>query len=79
MFRTHRYRKCALCNKVVEKYVPIDVYYIHEAVKYGYHIGKPEIMNGKEYSCPYCYGADRDRLCALFLAKLKKIARGGGI
>lgn len=77
MFRLHNKRKCALCNKIVGKFVPIEAYYIQEAVKYGYDIGKPETMNEQEYSCPYCYGADRDRLTALFFIRLKKMARGG--
>lgn len=77
MFRQHNKRKCALCNKIVGKFVPIEAYYIQEAVKYGYDIGKPETMNEQEYSCPYCYGADRDRLTALFFIRLKKMARGG--
>lgn len=64
-------RKCALCGKSIDHFLKMDDAYEMEATRLGYHIkGKLETLNKKEYSCPECYGVDRDRLYALFFQKL---------
>lgn len=60
-------RKCAVCGRQLERYVPIEQ-------KYRKQLSRPETLNWEEYSCPYCYAADRDRLIAVFLKRLKEKA-----
>lgn len=65
-------RKCAVCGKIFERYVQIDSKYIDLPLKYGrLKKTKPELLNRSEYSCPYCYSADRDRMIIMFLKKLR--------
>ena len=75
MIRIYR-RKCALCQKTINKFLPLDPYYKKMIMQYGYKVGKTETMNEREYSCPNCYGSDRDRLCALFFNRLLKYRVG---
>lgn len=64
-------RKCALCEKRIDSFLKMSSVYEMDAKKMGYQLkGKPETLNRKEYSCPQCYGVDRDRLYALFFRKL---------
>ncbi|MDE7313091.1 MAG: hypothetical protein K2N87_15940 [Eubacterium sp.] len=57
-------RKCAVCGKRVEKYVPIAQKYVRKT--------RAETLNREEYSCPYCYASDRDRLIVTFIKRLKE-------
>lgn len=59
-------RKCAVCGRQLERYVPIEQKYRKQS--------RPETLNRQEYSCPYCYAADRDRLIVTFLKRLKEKA-----
>lgn len=64
-------RKCAVCRKEFEAYIPIERKYIEIPRKYGRIIDvKPELLNREEYSCPYCYSADRDRMVIMFIDML---------
>lgn len=64
-------RRCALCGKRISRFLEMDLSDSIEARKLGYQTkGKPETLNRNEYSCPECYGVDRDRLYALFFQKL---------
>lgn len=66
-----RKRKCALCGQRLDSFLRIDSAYEVDARKMGYQLkGKPETLNKREYSCPQCYGVDRDRLYALFFRRL---------
>jgi len=76
MWGIHQKRKCALCHMEVDKFIPLDIYYTNKMVQYGYQAGKPETINEEEYSCPFCYGSDRDRLYALFFNKLLACKKG---
>lgn len=76
MFGIDKKKRCGLCHKEVDKFIPLDLYYLNEANCYGYQMGKPETMNIEEYSCPFCYGADRDRLCSLFFERLAVLKNG---
>ncbi len=55
-------RKCIVCGRSLERYVPIEQKYRKKT--------KPETLNREEYSCPYCYAVDRDRLITAFLKRL---------
>lgn len=59
-------RKCAVCGNSLEKYVPIAQKYIRRT--------RPETLNREEYSCPYCYASDRDRLIVTFIKRIKEKA-----
>lgn len=64
-------RKCAVCGKEFQEYVPIEQKYIDMPKQYGREReAKSELLNKVEYSCPYCYSADRDRMITMFLKKL---------
>lgn len=76
MLGIHQKRRCALCHMPVDKFIPLDIYYRNKMLQYGYHVGKPETMNEEEYSCPFCYGSDRDRLYALFFRRLQECKKG---
>lgn len=65
-------RQCAMCDHKFAHYRPLDRFYIEEAASHGYPKSKPETLNTEEYECPFCYGLDRDRLCAMFISKLLK-------
>lgn len=70
-------RKCTVCGKQFEKYVPIESQYIEEPLKYGRQSCKSEMLNKEEYSCPYCYSPDRDRLIVSFLKLIHdRVKRG---
>ena len=63
-------RKCAVCGKEFDKYVPIDRKYIDLPKQYGRtRETRSELLNREEYSCPYCYTPDRDRMIVLFLKR----------
>lgn len=61
-------RKCAICGEKFEKFQPIEQKYIELPIKYGREKKvRPETLNSKEYSCPFCYSVDMDRMIAMFL------------
>lgn len=76
MLEIHKKKKCALCRASIDKFIPLDAYYRKKMLQYGYKVGKPETMNEEEYSCPFCYGSDRDRLYALFFHRLLECKKG---
>lgn len=66
-------RKCAVCGNEFEAYEPIEQKYIEMPAKYGRtQQNRPELLNRLEYSCPYCYSPDRDRMVIMFLKKLRR-------
>lgn len=65
-------RKCAVCGRQLEKYVPIEQKYRKRSSRL--ETSRPETLNWEEYSCPYCYAADRDRLIVTFFKRLKEKA-----
>ena len=71
-------RKCAVCGKEFDKYVPIDRKYIDLPKQYGRtRETRSELLNREEYSCPYCYTPDRDRMIVLFLKRLRACTNQG--
>ena len=63
-------RKCAVCHNYPDKYDPLNLYYAQQEKKYGAEHTKAEFLNRKEYTCPFCYATDRDRLCVAFFRKI---------
>ena len=71
-------RKCAVCGKEFDKYVPIERKYIDLPKQYGRtQETNSELLNREEYSCPYCYTPDRDRMIVLFLKRLRACMNQG--
>lgn len=71
-------RKCAVCRKEFESYVPIERKYVDTPKKFGrtYEV-RSELLNKEEYSCPYCYSADRDRMIVMLVDMLhQKLEKG---
>ncbi len=68
--KTINKRKCAVCHNYPNKYVPLSSYYDQQTNKYGGKRSKAEFLNRKEYTCPFCYATDRDRLCVAFFRKI---------
>lgn len=65
-------RKCAVCGSEFEKYVPIEKKYLELPQKYGrIRETRSEFLNREEYSCPYCYAVDRDRMIVTFMRLLR--------
>ena len=64
-----RYRKCACCGNYVSAYLPLSHYYLEEASKYGGRAWRSEMVNETDYSCPWCYCADRDRAYAVWMKR----------
>lgn len=62
-------RKCAVCGRKFKAYVPIAKKYIDLSQKSA-GSGKAELLNSEEYSCPYCYSADRDRMVVMFVSMI---------
>ena len=71
-------RKCVVCKKEFEAYVPIERKYIDTPNRYGrnYEV-KAELLNKEEYSCPYCYSVDRDRMIIMFVDMIHQELEGG--
>lgn len=64
-------RKCSICGNVFDRFVAIEQKYITMPKEYGrINEVEPELLNKEEYSCPYCYSADRDRMIVMFLRKI---------
>jgi SAM-dependent methyltransferase len=64
-------KQCSVCGKKVKSFYPLLDYYFENARRYNYPYSadEAETLNYKEYSCPYCGAADRDRLYALYLSR----------
>lgn len=62
---------CILCNKKINDFEKLPQYYYDNLAKYNYihPVFAGETINYLQYSCPFCFGADRERLYALFLEK----------
>lgn len=72
-------KKCACCKNRFLKYIPVPRFYIDLPKQYGdIRTHRAEMINKREYLCPYCGAADRDRAYALWmgheLPKDRKIA-----
>lgn len=64
-------RECSVCGREFERYESLNPIYISKVQEQG-RKSKPELLNPLEYSCPYCYAVDRDRMMVLFLKKLRE-------
>lgn len=64
-------RKCSVCKKEFPLFVPIEKKYIVDKSV------ESELLNRDEYSCPYCYSPDRDRMIVCFLEKLHERVKTG--
>lgn len=71
-------RRCVVCGNQFEKYVSIEQKYIDQPKQYG-RTGevRAELLNKEEYSCPYCYSADRDRMIVMFINLLHEHVKTG--
>lgn len=65
-----KYKKCACCGHFIGRYAPLSNFYAEEAKKYHAKPWHSEMVNEKEYACPYCGSADRDRAYAVFLRRI---------
>lgn len=62
---------CPICDKAVDRFLPLPPSYRKNAEKYGYRFfGQGETINIESYSCPHCGASDRERLYALYLDDL---------
>ncbi|SKB94836.1 Methyltransferase domain-containing protein [Lachnospiraceae bacterium] len=62
-------KRCACCQKRVI-YRPLPSFYEENKKKYGGSLdSRSETLNKKEYICPECLSADRDRMIVSFLLK----------
>lgn len=64
-----RYRRCACCGNYVSAYLPLPSFYLDEIRKNGGKTGRPEMVNVTDYSCPWCFSADRDRAYAVWMRR----------
>lgn len=63
-------KKCVCCNKTFLYYNPLPRYYIDMPRQYGdYRQHRAEMVNIREYTCPVCGSADRERAYALWMEK----------
>jgi SAM-dependent methyltransferase len=71
-------RRCPVCGKSVDRFLPLPPSYRENAEKYGYRFfGQGETINIESYACPHCGASDRERLYALYLDELPAIPRDG--
>ena len=62
---------CACCGNEIKNYLPIDAGYMDTLKKFGVDFNfNYEMLNLREYSCPICYSADRERAIALVMKKI---------
>ncbi len=62
---------CACCGNEVEKYLPLDENFLKTLQKYNFDYNAPfEMLNLREYNCPICGSADRERAFALVMKKI---------
>jgi len=64
--------RCPVCQEKVEAFTPLNSYYEENWEKYGflYNSDDFETLNSSRYFCPKCGASDRDRLYALYLARM---------
>lgn len=62
---------CPVCETSVGEFAPLPEYYRENLRKHRSSIALEDLetLNVRQYSCPECGAADRDRLCALYLEK----------
>ena len=62
-------RRCSVCESRVGRFDPLPAVFVEEARRHGfkYEVEEAETCNAKNYMCPHCGAADRDRLYALYL------------
>ena len=74
VYRRIRYaHSCPVCGGSFDAFTPIDPKYQSDLTQAGSEIllDEFETLNTSQYSCPLCGTADRNRLAALALAKLR--------
>ena len=64
-------RKCSVCKNEFISFVPIEAKYIVDRNV------KSELLNREEYSCPFCYSPDRDRMIVCFFEMLHEKIKSG--
>jgi hypothetical protein len=64
--------RCSVCQNKIDAFLPLNDYLNQNWEKYGFPFSPDdfETLNSRQYSCPYCGAADRDRLSALYLSKV---------
>ena len=63
--------RCSVCGHSVRCFRTLSEFYFRQLKEAGWPYGfdQAETCNVRQYSCPYCGAADRDRLLALFLGE----------
>lgn len=62
---------CACCGEEIKNYLPIDQSYIDTMKENGVNFNfRYEMLNLREYTCPNCESADRERAYALVMKKI---------
>ena len=64
--------KCPVCQNEIAEFQPLNSYYEKNWKKYGFsfELEDFETLNSRQYFCPVCGADDRDRLYALYLARM---------
>lgn len=62
-------KKCSVCNQKLYKYDILSEVFLEPLKKYCTKLPRPEMLNYKEYGCPNCGAADRDRAYALWMKR----------
>ena len=70
LFRFNKRRSCPVCQNSFFAFYPIPEFYRNNWKKFGFNYSYEdfETLNAKEFSCPYCFSSDRERLYAGYLA-----------
>lgn len=60
---------CPVCCRRVQNFLPLPAHYSEQQSANGwpYSLDDGETMNWQQYSCPFCFCSDRDRLYALYV------------
>ena len=67
---------CACCGNEVENYLPLDENFLKTLQEYNFDTAAPfEMLNLREYNCPVCGSADRERAFALVIKKILNPAK----
>ena len=65
------YKKCACCGAEFEKYLPIGEEFLNTLKENNFNFDvEYEMLNLREYACPNCGSADRERAFALVMKKI---------